>query len=518
MNNFCILHICVILGILLMPFCGQLPHVVAAEPDVASPSTEQSKAAPAVLQGRITDHDGKPLVGPKVCLVAYRCGWNAPVGEVDANGQFRMESRPGEYVLTCTGGLDAKLVTLRAGQTTTANLQARKPAPLAGKVTWKGKPVANATVTFLPLSPSPGRLFWPPPTPHATIQQGRYRIEDIGPGRYLLRVKPIQVIRPGPYIPQVETDTKRPGPRPPWFVDVITVTEHMSTWDIAIPDNALSGTVGRTSGKGIGSCLLYLVPAEIKALYQPLWVANMGGCDDEGAFRFEAVAPGEYNLVASVYADGQEVHLKQKVMVSKGDTSIAWNLPAGIELNGKMTWDGTKPQLPYMHAINRDNPLLRTIHRRDFDWEQSDMLELSMAPVLPAGTYNVMVMTREFGVTYDMIRQPLTKATTITPRLAPGGWVRVQLTGKPADIIGKTVSLADANGEPLFRLTDPLWSYDPNLIFATILPTGPDGVTYVHGLAPGRYQLSVNGKATGRWVSVTAQKEAEVTLPFSPEK
>ena len=83
--------------------------------------------------------------------------------------------------------------------------------------------------------------------------------------------------------------------------------------------------------------------------------------------------------------------------------------------------------------------------------------------------------------------------TTVAPVVRDGGILKVKLNGSPIDISNRIVRLFDCDGNEVYRLHDPFWSYDSHFTHVVIFPTAPDGVTYINKLEGGDYTVRIDG-------------------------
>ena len=144
----------------------------------------------AVLSGTVKDSAGNPLAGVSVKLKAshsrYGSSQRRPlIMETDARGDYSFTKlEHGQYMATFTAPgyitETAGIRNLRAGETFRLPMVMVRPATISGKVLITGldAPAINVDVTAM------GRHSHGT----STYQDGSYRIEDLKPGRYRLKI------------------------------------------------------------------------------------------------------------------------------------------------------------------------------------------------------------------------------------------------------------------------------------------------------------------------------------------
>ena len=140
---------------------------------------------------------------------------------------------------------------------------------------------------------------------------------------------------------------------------------------------------------------------------------------------------------------------------------------------------------------------------------------LAASPMIfPEGKYLILASTNVKGLSRETRSVKVSKEKVdVDFRFVPCGAVTVEIQGAPSEVGGRTVRLSDESGKAVPRLYNPLWSYDLYISMQfVVLPTGPDGITIIEGLRPGRYTATVDGTKAQVQFEIQAGKMATVSV------
>lgn len=216
-------------------------------------------------------------------------GMGGPAGaaQVGPGGEYRLEGlEPGTYDVMVvvppneTGGRfrgpefsTPEQATVRSGETTTVDFLLGGGTTVSGVVTQAGNPVPGASVTFTPEQGLVGGR-------RSTVadDDGRYLLEDVAPGPYLVRVE-----------------------RAPLRVVVPDAPEH--ELNLELPAGAIAGFVrDAATGAGIEDARVFArslsLPAGADAS-SPASLAGRARSNPDGSFELVNLAPGSYEIQVS---------------------------------------------------------------------------------------------------------------------------------------------------------------------------------------------------------------------------
>jgi protocatechuate 3,4-dioxygenase beta subunit len=329
------------------------PELFQSGSDSAPPAI-----APLLKQMQVI-RDTNPISGPSTVTS-------------DATGHFNFKDmRPGTYTLTVQrdgyfpvsggniGGILPNAVfvpvTVTAQQPAIEiNVPMVRGASISGKVRDSaGQPAVGINVMALQLGYVDGRAVWNPRASNATDDRGDFRLFWLRPGEYALAANPP---RPGavPNLKDAWVRTFFPGAIDPQTAQRIVVKEGDELASMNI-DLRVGSTV-KVSGQMINSIPaangqpapvptgMYLLPREPKQNMDaiPQFVTNTATDRTNGRFELSNIAPGSYDLIASVpNSAGKAFPTITPIEVGSGDLqNVVINMHPGTDVKARITTVG----------------------------------------------------------------------------------------------------------------------------------------------------------------------------------
>ncbi|HEX4996721.1 MAG TPA: carboxypeptidase-like regulatory domain-containing protein [Terriglobia bacterium] len=339
------------------------------------------------ISGIVTDRlSEKPISGATVKL-----SWPAPAAAVTGDdGTFTFRSLwPGSYGLTVTvahylpmrygqrvvDGL-GRPVTIQSGERFSTALRLTKTSAIEGTIVdGNGAPLAHAEIQALTpehFLTGGGRLFRAG-TATRTDGQGRYRLEDLGPGDYYVSATeiPDELRRPqGITLPLFYPGASDPDAATPVHV---VAGDEVHGIDFAIRpaqpgrvlgailpvNDGVNGT-GQSQGAG-GADTAQSTRVTVALVYTGLRTDQQQPVSrsavTDGTFQFNEVFPGTYKVVAVNNAAGRRETAIRDVTVKSGAVgAVTLQLRPAIDVRGRISADGPIPsgvQIPQMLASLR---------------------------------------------------------------------------------------------------------------------------------------------------------------------
>jgi protocatechuate 3,4-dioxygenase beta subunit len=284
----------------------------------------------AVLEGRVTDPQGKPVAGAKVfattLAVVVMDRFNAPIKEnpgnvvTDAEGRFRFrELHPGEtftlYVQRA-GYIDEALGAIRATDGKPLEIVLQPEATISGSVIDEaGEPVPNATIQWLPEAPK-GSQDGRGTT--GTGQDGSFSLTKLDPG-------PARLVAAAEGRGTAEIDLTLEAGQ-----DRKDVVLHLRT-----EGPTLEGRVLDSQGRPLAG--VSVNPMRV----MPLPGRGSATTDESGHFRLEGLLLGETTIYASHPESSRSV--RRKVLIQPGRNEIDLSFPPGHPISGRVVDDRGAP-------------------------------------------------------------------------------------------------------------------------------------------------------------------------------
>ncbi len=430
----------------------------------------------AVISGRVTRPDGRPAIGARVAQVGEGDGMMRMLGGVPADGEghYWLEGlAPGEVSIEATHpdhprtvrdlevevGLNELDLTFEGGVEVTGQVSDTA-----------GAAVGDAAVRLLPA----GRMWGGPET--ISGPDGRFRLPGVEDGDYRLRVEAA-------------------GYAPHTAEQAVTVSGE--------PVHGLA--VQLETGGAIHGRVRGVEPAELSKVgvrADGLSIPGFGGAavDFEGNYRIENLAPGSYNVVATLAESGRQA--RGQAALEPGVTEVRLDLEfgGGLELRGR--------------AVQGERPVSGATllaEGRDVDhdgWGRTDTDGAFAIDGLEPGTYDVHLRNWQTGLAYDETVELSASREVVleVPTARVRGRIYDSADREPLAGVGVTLRAADGGGTG--RL--PLHSATTDLEGKFELPNVGDG----------SWQLSAERKgyaAVSRGLTVQFQKPVEdLELPMDP--
>ncbi len=280
---------------------------------------------------RVLGRGGTPEAGSLV-LLQRQLPYTQLMGTTGGDGVARFERvPPGTWMAMRMdmnsirrrgpAGLDLNLKTVQVadGETVEVVLAPKPGSVVRGRVLRDGKAVSGVMVFLLGTEAGAGAIenmkFG------VTDGEGRYELTDVAPGRHTLAVS-----RPGAFTPGFSVEvTVEPG--------------RETTRDIELPRTGAAGRVVDEAGKPVAGAQVSLVPSRLAGfrtgeMGETLKAfGSLTTADEEGRFRFEGLAPGEY--VARAVREGRAAAYSDPFAVpefGRGPEDIVIRLPRGSEV------------------------------------------------------------------------------------------------------------------------------------------------------------------------------------------
>ncbi|AQT68129.1 hypothetical protein STSP2_01284 [Anaerohalosphaera lusitana] len=370
-----------------------------------------------------------------------------------------------------------------------------------------GEPVEAGSIVFFRQDVGRVRLVWPPMAPGGEIDgKGRYEIEAIEPGRYVMAVHPDYGARTASAMGENEAGAEEELLEVN-MVRVVEIGEGQEVLDVEAGERVLAGRIVDWNGEPVAEGAVYVSPAEAREGWHPLYMSVHSQTDEQGRFAVEHMVDGVYDI--SVHDAQMGVHLKKGVVVDSEMEELVWELDEVVKVDMDAaeleSWE-RDTIMPYAMVVSRDEPKLMSLRDHGLGVEGFGRA------MFRAGEYDVFFMAKRQGYACDGRRVVFEEGMELESPFVESGTVKVVLDGEADEVAGRTVRIRHAGGDELVRLYDPMWSYVPDLCPAVVLPTCSEGVTYISWLEPGEYEVFVEGAGESERIEVEAGEVAEVEM------
>ncbi|MEZ5316414.1 MAG: carboxypeptidase-like regulatory domain-containing protein [Vicinamibacterales bacterium] len=384
-----------------LPRQAQTPDTPEARPhdgqrDPRSPAAAAT-AGTARITGQVTDAGGVPLPGTRIVL-SRQDDSTLRVADADGSGRFAFDGlAPGLYTATAKrpGFTDAAfgavrpgatgvVIRLDDGQQLDAPLVMTRVSSIAGTILdERGQPtpavvaVARWEDRNEPIASDPFRA-----TTTQANRQGRYRIEDLAPGDYVVRAARMggaedlavpdaetlaaarqAIADPNAPLPEITPATSRSLTYVPMFFGDTPAIERATRVHVdpgatrtgvdvrlqAVPTTTLEGRLVMASGGPVANGRVVLLADGERT------ASRYGATTADGRYRFVGVPAGAYRLITSTRAEPRipgraepappmlaiaEVYVDPDNPVA--DFSPALNEVAGVTLHARLVFDGDR--------------------------------------------------------------------------------------------------------------------------------------------------------------------------------
>ncbi|HSW49084.1 MAG TPA: carboxypeptidase-like regulatory domain-containing protein, partial [Bryobacteraceae bacterium] len=472
------------------------------------------------INGRVVeDHSGSPLAS--VGVRVQRTGAARLVADIEteADGRFSLPALPpGEYRfdLSKPNYIGATL-RFRGAIPQTLMVRLVRCGVISGRISdYEGRPVRGAIVYAMPRPPSGGPLR--PVEPQAqggysmVDQDGQYRLFYLPPGQYAVAVSygassmMLGSTGSAPVNRKIGSGVAvYPTSSQPQFFAIAGGEEYRNV-DLILPAGPFYSVSGRVEvpagGPQTGRFWLTLARAE-----QPSLATAATTADQDGKFRFEGIAPGSYNLLASGPSNArgsrgsilppEPYFARSRVEVVAQDVEAMAVSPrkgqtAAFVMAGVKDSEGACPESAQLTLTALEDWAAVLERRTTVNSAKEEVLrDLAPARYRLALTNLGDRCYQTAAVTLDLGQGSGSEPVAI--RVAPAGSIRGKLTGaaSPTDYVVALLP-ADAGGEePAVQVAFP--DAEARFTFSS--------------LRPGRYHLIAQpASASGsRWVSDTAR-------------
>jgi hypothetical protein len=398
--------------------------LIAVPTDAQLPEITIALHRGSTIAGVVTNDLKEPVIGADVSALSRRSRsgdyryypMGANTAKTDDRGAYRLIGlEPGEYLVRAVDGLSvayASAAPIAVGvdtEHTGVHIQT-KPGPsgtITGSVTGPGAGLPGIQIKLFP-DPDPVELI--PVTTARTDASGRFSIDDVPIGKYVL------VVQPGLAQNQPQV----------WGRTIATVTA-AGTAPVAIVLRGSARISGRVSGQPPRRGEIQVVPV---GLGHPEASPARGVVGTDGAFVIPAVAPGRYQWRANQQLGGSG-RFVLSVFVKDTDVSdapfevapasvienvkITLTEPAHVigtvrDAAGKLTTEGAV-------IVASTDPRDWSSFSRRIQIARPDTAGMYDASGLPAGRYTVSLVTRlKPGQLWDpAFLKTLAKSPQVTP-------------------------------------------------------------------------------------------------------
>lgn len=401
------------------------------------------------LYGRVTGLTPAELESTQV---EARSGRASAVATVDRNGNYRIEGAPTGTVQVNAQVLSrsrsfksssAQTVTLEAGGSQQVDINFRGDIVIRGRVTRNGKPLPNASITFIPKGTSQRGV-----NSGSTDEQGMYSIDGVDEGDYTVMVN----------------DQQRFSPHATQYT-----VRGSDTFDINYKTAALRGrVVDATTNEPISN-------AEVQVrttMLENVRIPRSAITDSTGSFVLDSVSAGTYTLTAVKESYGNQI---QEIVVTESgvdNVELRMSKNSGITLKVVDARDGR----PINATVFVYDTAGRLAHEpRMMFGGGSDDADVKL-PVAP-GSYVLSISAMNYAPQNVQLQSPAAH----TVRLTPGGQLHIASNHSER----RRYRILDASGLPYNRIS----SIPP---VRDLLPS--PGITTLQNVAPGTYTLQLLGQ------------------------
>ncbi len=419
------------------------------------------------IYGRVTGLSPSDLANVTVHAMGGRSSASAPV---NASGEYRIEGAPTGTVeiramlqaRSLGGGMRSsseKTIELEPGGSQMVEIEFRGDITVRGRVMRNDRPLANATVMFLPRQGSAAQSS----SSATTDERGNYSISGVEEGEY-----GVEVLDMERYTPYSTTYMVRGS----------------STFDIEYRTGGIRGhVIDAATGEAIANAAVDVQPAQHNERFRmPRGIAT----DVAGTFILSEIAAGSYRVRVS--KDGYSNYTVEVPIRESGseDLEVKLTRSEGVRLRVLDKRDN-RPIRPYVNVYDHSGKLVADTMRLVFGGE-ADGGEVTLQ--VPPGSYSASIGANNYASVNVRLQSP--GALTVT--LTPGG--SLVLRSKHSD--RRRVLLVDAGGTPYGRYGESLPLRE---LHASPLATP------FYNIAPGRYTLQLFGPGNSSAVESTMEIE-----------
>jgi hypothetical protein len=353
-----------IAALVLVAIVAVRPQAIPQTPRDTAPSVSSGTA---VITGVVVDGDAVPVPGAQV-VAGNQALRNVRVVETDVNGRYTIDRLPSAaYTLHASkaglttsafgsnGLADGVLISLADGERFEATIALPRVAAISGTILDEYGSPAVATVSFLIRRPANTRG-----SPLSRVReiesdrQGRYRIEGLPAGNYLVRADrpktPVDVRqieggreRTVTYLPVYYPGVSSSTAARPVSVEPGIERSGIDLQLQLVHTTSFQGTLVDRSGQPLAG-------AATRLLGDDEGLERYGTASADGRFQFVGVPAGRYVLAARA-AIGELSREKRTVLWGSQELFVSPDAPvspavtfhAGADITGHVVFDGAAP-------------------------------------------------------------------------------------------------------------------------------------------------------------------------------
>ena len=440
------------------------------------------------VQGTVVNSiTGEPLARTLVTL-------NSPIYRsmlTDGEGHFTFEAVPPSalYLQVRKPGFFARReqIIVPAGEAENVTLKLAPAGVIMGRVVDEsGEPLEGAGVQLMEQHVMNGRRRWLRSRGASTNDDGKYRLPDLHPGKYIVVVQPsqrnIQRAKSGyaeVYFP------KAPDRASATPIPVSAGEQVEANFDLSpVPLFTISGVV--TGPKFLGASVM-LNRDEGNGM------VLSGGVDPNGHFEIRSIPRGRYYLTANGFVDPALPPLvaRNSLSVNSDLSSVVMVLHQPISIpvlirnetqNPGITYGQNPPMLANIQAIQVGDQEYMGGGGASFEGPAEN--KTLLLRLLNSGTYNIMIAPMVQGYissarcgSTDLLTEPL-----VVPASGIADPIEIVVRNDAAKLSG---TIRNSKTPAMVVAVPDRDTVQPPITFGT----GPDGKLYAQQLAPGGYTL-----------------------------
>jgi hypothetical protein len=427
------------------------------------------------------------------------------------DGRYRLSARCDGYQATWYGAPTPKhapgVVVLRAGETR-QDFVLRLPrlGAISGVVLDQdGDPVDNATASLWMPWFERGKPGFAPQGTSVTNERGEYRITDVIPGHYLVMVNGVgrqaMRIRPESVASAQPIDQRF---QPQFGIQYFPATERLSEAALltVAPGKEIDGIDFHMSARSPTILRGSVVPPADLPPDVAIQVTGMahevpdlaqffgtGAGPPKYEFEIAGVLPGEYLLMAIVWAGGRPYRGVQRAVISAGaENQATLKLEPGIDLAGSLKIEGGTNELEPLVVLTAGDalPYSNTPPQGHVKADGSFVIpgvlpgiwDIGVQPVPEGGYIKSMRLGEQDVLTADMVIRP----DTTEP-------LRIVVSARGGILEGDVKTDSGKEAGPANVLAAPDGKYSHVVSFYMAATTDEKGHFKLKGLTPGPYKL-----------------------------
>ena len=457
------------------------------------------------------DATGKPIANATVTLATTGSDAEEAVARTDINGAFGFAYVPsGKYFLHVAnddryqgvwfgaeaGDRPAAPMDLHAGEARAGIALRLKPlGSISGVVTdTAGHPIEHAQVVILQRTFLRGKPRWLDGRRAQTDEQGRYRIEPVFPGKHVLRAS-AQYQRPAALRSEA-TYGDPASSTPQAYGEQLYprgTLDNVAPFDFA-PGQRLEGIDFQLPAEAAVDVRIKINAPEAGVRFANVQMIRRDGTDrmsfgvpmEADNFHIQLGAGG-YTAVATAQGESKTWRSITEVDVSPSTTELALDLSPGIDLAGRVTFEGDAKQRPRFHVRlvpGERLPISAPTAAADADGKflihgvAPGIWEINVSPV-PRGGYIKSMLLGDYDV---LTNEMVIAGDTAAP-------LNIVVSARGAAVTGTIAEDAASHSSRAVVLLAPDGKYAHVLSFYRVASSGDDGKFEFKSVMPGRYKL-----------------------------